>query len=149
MKKPIIFLLFVCCSLLVQSQPTFTKNEQAVQQTIIKAFDALSNRDSVGLRDQCSADVKFYEYGKTWTIDSMIKLAIATNTAADFKRTNKIDFVTTTINGNIAWATYDLYSDITTNGKNITIHWLETQVLVMEHKRWKIKLLHSTLIKRN
>ncbi len=146
MKKTILFLLSIFSVAFLNAQ---SKDENAVQQTVIKLFDALSNKDSSGLKDQCAADVKFYEYGEAWTIDFLIKNAIVKNTATDFKRTNKFNFLNTTINGNTAWTTYDLYSTIISNGKNISIHWMETVVLVKEKERWKIKLLHSTLVKGN
>jgi hypothetical protein len=84
-----------------------------------------------------------------WTADSLIYKAITKNTASDFKRTNTIDFVSTTINEDAAWTTYNLHSEIISKGKTFTIHWLETVVLVREENKWKIKLLHSTLIKKN
>ena len=146
MKKSILFLISIFSVALIHAQP---KNEQTVQETVTKLFDALSNKDSSALKDQCAPDVKFYEYGKAWPIDFLIKNAIAKNTSTDFKRTNKLDFINTTINGNTAWTTYDLYSTIISNGENISIHWMETVVLVKEKERWKIKLLHSTLVKNN
>jgi hypothetical protein len=123
-----------------------SKHDQDVQERVIKLFDALSNRDAEGLKKQCTADVRFYEYGEAWPVDTLIDLAITKNTAADFKRTNKFEFLNTTIQGNTAWITYKLQSDITKNGKSISIYWLETVILVMEEKMWKIKVLHSTRI---
>lgn len=145
MKKILLFLCPLFNVVLLHAQTT---DEQAVQQTVVNTFNALSNKDSMALKNECAADVKFYEYGKIWTIDSLINRAITTNTATDFKRNNKIDFVSTTIAGNTAWVTYNLYSGITSNGNYIKIHWMETLVLVKEYEKWKIKLLHSTLIKR-
>lgn len=122
---------------------------QAVQQTVTNLFDALSNRHAEGVRRCCTRDVRFYEYGETWTADSLINKAIVRNTAIDFKRTNTLDFVSTTVNHDIAWTTYNLHSAITSNGKNVSVHWFETVVLVWEEKQWKVKVLHSTLIKKN
>lgn len=144
MKKSILILLLIFSVALVNAQ---SKDENAVQQTVIKLFDALSNKDSSGLKDQCAADVKFYEYGEAWSIEFLIKNAIVKNTATDFKRTDKFNFVNTTINGNTAWTTYNLFSTIISNGENVSIHWMETVVLIKDKKRWKIKLLHSTLVK--
>lgn len=146
MKKILLFLIFFSFVALLQAQ---SKEEQSVQQTVIHAFDALSRKDSIRLRNECTTDVKFYEYGETWTIDYLINLAITTNTDLDFKRANKIDFVNTSISNNVAWVTYNLYSEITTTGKTVAIHWMETQVLVKEKGKWKIKLLHSTQVKRS
>ena len=35
------------------------------------------------------------------------------------------------------------------NGKKVIVQWMETVVVVKENKKWKIKVLHSTLIKRS
>ena len=111
-------------------------------------FDALSNRDAVKLKLYCADDLTLYEYGLAWNMDSLITRAVTLNTASDFKRTNAIDFINTTVNGNTAWAAYHLHSEITRDAKHSTVEWLETVVVVKEKNRWKIKVLHSTLIKR-
>ena len=148
--KTIIFLLVNLSFVMsLHAQQSFTKDQQQVQQTVINLFDALSNRDSVGLKNACAADIVLFENGSTWNADKLIQKAITLNTSTDFKRTNKIDFINTTVNDNTAWASYNLHSEIAGNDKLSTIHWLETVVLVKDDKNWKIKVLHSTLIKRN
>lgn len=141
-----LLLIAICISTIVHAQ-SFNKQEQIVQQTIVKLFDALSNSDTAGLRLHSTADVNFYEYGEVWTIDTLIhKVTFAK--PADYKRTNTFDFVNTTIDGNTAWATYYLQSAIKRNGKQELVKWMETVVLVKQKKQWKIKLLHSSLIER-
>ncbi|HET9052708.1 MAG TPA: cupin domain-containing protein, partial [Cyclobacteriaceae bacterium] len=125
---------------------TAATDEQEAQQTIKKMFDALSARDSVSLRNHCTAGAMFYEYGKAWTADSLIHKAITQNTDAAFKRTNKFDFIRTTVNKDVAWITYNLHSAITSGDKNFTVQWLETAVLVKHAGKWKINVLHSTRI---
>lgn len=148
MKKIIMLSIAITliASLHVQSQ--LSKETQAVQQTIIQLFQALSNRDTVGLKAHSTADVTFYEYGEIWNIDTLIGKAIIRNQSADFKRTNSFEFINTTVDKSIAWATYRLQSEIVREGKQTTVQWLETVVLVKERKQWKVKHLHSTLIKR-
>jgi hypothetical protein len=137
---PVFGLIILSHTLVAQH----SKHEQDVQQRVINLFDALSNREAEDLKKQCTADVRFYEYGEAWPVDTLINLAITKNTAADFRRTNKFEFLNTTIKGNTAWTTYNLQSDITKNGKSISIYWMETVILVLEEKKWKIKVLHST-----
>lgn len=147
----IIKLLLITFSFtgLLQAQQPLTKNQQAVQQTVIKMFDALSNRDSVNLKLYSADDIALYEYGSTWNIDTLISKAIVLNTAPDFKRINTIDFINTTVNKKTAWVTYNLQSAITSNGKQRLVQWMETVVLVKEKRNWKIKVLHSSMIKQN
>lgn len=149
MKKLSLFLIAISVSALLQAQKQLTEGVQAVQFTVTKMFDALSTRDSVKLKDYCTSDILLFENGQIWNADTLILKAITQNQATDFKRINTFDFINTTINKNIAWATYHLRSEITRNGKQGSVQWMETVVLVKEKKRWKIKLLHSTLIKRN
>ena len=145
--------VLLCVSALISFSNTLfaqhSKHEQDVQQRIVKAFDALSDRDAGGLRKQCTTDVRFYEYGEAWSVDTLIDRAITKNTAADFKRTNKFEFLSTTIQGNVAWVTYKLQSDMTRNGKNTAVQWLETVILVLEENNWKIKVLHSTRVNKS
>ena len=149
MRKAALLVIAIPVSLLLQAQQSLTKDQQEVQQTVNKLFEALSNRDSVGLKNYCTADIALFENGSIWNADTLILKAITLNTSSDFKRMNNIDFISTTVNKNTAWATYHLHSEITRNGKQATVEWMETVVAVKERKKWKIKVLHSTLIKRN
>ena len=148
MKKTIISLIFFLFSTLLYAQKQLSKTEQSVQQTVVKLFEALSNRDSVSLKNYSTADITLYEYCQIWNVDTLIMKAVTLNQAADFKRTNTFDFTNTTTDKTMAWVTYRLQSAITRDGKQSTVQWLETVVLAKEKKQWKVKHLHSTLIKR-
>lgn len=141
----LFILLIVTATSIAQS---VNKEHLSVQQTIIKLFDALSKRDSVSLKAYCTNDVSFYEYGERWNIDTMILKAITQNKAAEFKRVNSFDFINTSIDKRMALVNYRLGSIITRDGKQSMVQWLETIVLLKEKKQWKVKHLHSTLIKR-
>ncbi len=132
----------------LHAQENPTASQQAVQQAIKKVFQSLSDRDSISLKNSCTPDVLFFEYGKIWNVDTLIRKAITQNTASDFKRTNSFDFLYTTVEGNSAWASYHVKSEFTQNGKQSFAQWLETVILVKDKKRWKVKVLHSSLIKR-
>jgi hypothetical protein len=149
MKKAIILLIAIVLTGQLYSQHQVSKKEQHVHQPIIKLFAALSNRDSVSLKAHCTADITLYEYGQVWNIDTLILKAITLNQSADFKRTNSFEFINTTLDKTTAWVTYRLQSVIFKEGKQSTVQWLETVALVKERKQWKVKHLHSTLIKRS
>ncbi len=149
MKKAVTICILVFFAFDLQSQPSLSKAQKAAQQTIIEFFNAISNRDSVSLKDISTADVTLYEYGQIWNIDTLITKVIVNNKATDFKRTNSFDFIETRTDKNQAFLSYRLYSTILKEGKKSNIHWLETVVLVKKQKNWKVKHLHSTLIKRN
>lgn len=147
-KTGLLFITFSFPLMLFAQQP-LNAGQLEVQQTIQKMFDALSDRDSISLKNHSTADVTFYEYGQVWNMDTLILKAIALNRSADFKRTNHFDFINTVVDKTTAWATYRLESVMTRDGKQATVQWLETVVLVKKGSQWKVNHLHSTLLKRN
>jgi len=149
MKQITFLFIAISFAVLLRAQLPLTKSQQAVQQTVIQMFDALSNRDSLGLKLYCTDDIEIYETGAVWNLDTLIGIATALKTVIDFKRVNTFHFINTAVNKNTAWATYNLHSVIDNNGKQRVVDWMETVVLVNTKKRWKIKVLHSTLIKRS
>ena len=82
-------------------------------------------------------------------MDTLILKAITLNQSADFKRTNSFEFINTRVDKTMALVNYRLQSAITKDGKQATVQWQETAVLAKEKKQWKVKHLHSTLIKRS
>lgn len=149
MKKTTLLLPAMLCIAVLHAQQSTTKNQQAAQQTVVKLFDALSNRDSISLKNYCTADITLYEYGQVWNMDTLILKAITLNQSADFKRTNSFEFINTTVDKTTAWVTYRLQSVIIKDGKQVTAPWLETVALAKERKQWKVMHLHSTLIRRS
>ena len=149
MKKNILLSAAIVIAIVLVAQEQVTKDRLAVQQTIIKLFTALSNSDTAGLKLYSTTDVKFYEYGQIWTIDTMIQKVMLVSKASDYKRTNSFEFVNTTINKKTAWATYYLQSTITRNSKQETVKWMETVILLKEKNQWKITVLHSTRLVKN
>lgn len=147
MKTISLLIIVISLSRLVLAQQPLTKDQQDVQKTIIDFFETLSNRDSLNLKNYCTADILLIEYGQIWNLDTLIRKAIRTNTATDFKRVNTLDFITSSVENKTAWTTYNLHSEIMREGKKISRHWLETVVAVKVKNRWKIRVLHSTLIK--
>ena len=131
------------------AQKTFKTSQQAVQQTVKKMFDALSYRDSVNLKAHSAADITLHEYGRVWNVDTLILEAITLNQSADFKRTNSFAFINTKVDKSTAWVTYRLQSAIIKDEETANVQWLETVGLVKVKKQWKVKHLHSTLIKRS
>jgi len=148
LKKIIILILAIYISTLLHAQQQLTKDQQEVNQTVINFFEAISNRNSADLKDNCTVDILLFENGSIWNADTLILKAITLNTATDFKRINTFDFINTTVADNTAWVTYNLHSEITRNGKQSTVQWMETVIVIKVKQKWKIRVLHSTLIRR-
>lgn len=146
--KIIIVGLLAILPLMLSAQIQWTTDQQQVQQTVINFFEALSNRDSIELKNCATPDIILLEYGSIWNMDTLINKAITSNTAVDFKRTNQLEFVSTLVRGKTASAIYKLHSIIVRNGQSIHMYWLESVVAVQVKKSWKINVLHSTLLKR-
>lgn len=143
----VAILLFVS-TLLVNAQNKLTDKQQVVQKTVIDLFRAIADRDLVNLKQNCTSDILILENGSVWNLDTLIQ-KVSQNTAPDFKRINTFEFIDTKISGKIAWTTYNNQAEVTRNGKSGVIKWLETAILSKEDGQWKIKALHSTLLKRN
>jgi ketosteroid isomerase-like protein len=142
----IITILFLAISIpgLLKAQEKLTTDQREVQQTVINIFDALSRRDSVMLKANCTADILIFEDGKVWNVDTMMGAIITLKKLDDYTRINKIEFIHTEIHNDVAWTTYHNKADITVNGKNRSVKWVETVILEKKNENWRIKLLHST-----
>jgi len=149
MKKIALLLIAFSISALLYCQKSLTKKQERVQHAVVKLFDALSNRDSISLKAYSTTDITLYEYGQIWNMDTLILKAITLNQSADFKRTNSFEFINTMVDKTTASVTNRLQSVIVKDGKQVTSQWLETVVLIREKKEWRVKHLHSTLIKRS
>ncbi len=141
-----IFTLFVSVSVIGQQRPSNEHTE--LEQVVVKMFEALSMRDSIAFKSYCTPDATFYEYGQIWNLDSLVRRAIKTNKSVDFKRINSFDFINVESDKTSAWLTYYLTSVVTKDSRETVFHWLETVVLAVQNKQWKVKHLHSTLVKR-
>lgn len=147
LKINLLFIAFLF-SATVHAQTTIPE-QTTVQHAIENLFAALTNADTAAMKTFTTSDVRFYEYGQVWTMDTLIHKVIKSKSIPDFKRTNKFEFVNTTINKNTAWVTYYLQSVFTRNGKEEMVKWMETVVLIKDRKQWKIDVLHSTRLPKN
>lgn len=142
MKTLLSFILLVSC-LHLSAQ----KNDDPVRKTIIELYNQLSNRNVKKLKLYCTNDIQILESGNVWNLDTLVKKTVQ-NKSIDFKRVNKINFLNVHIENNTAWTTYNNRAAIVKDGHRYRIHWLETAILIRDKKSWKVKVLHSTLIKR-
>lgn len=148
MKK--YFLTAIICFatiLLANAQEKLTNDQQNVRKTVINMFQALADRDLDKLKKYCTSDIIILENGSVWNIDTLVQ-KVNQNKSTDFKRINTIDFIDTKVDKNIAWTTYNNQAEVTKNGQHGIIKWLETAILIRGRKQWKIKVLHSTLLKK-
>jgi ketosteroid isomerase-like protein len=141
--------LLLALSSIVTAQSNPTNKQRLVQKTVVDLFQALADRDVDKLKVHCTEDVLILESGAVWNIDSLVQRVSRNKGATDFKRVNTFEFIDTKFEGKVAWTTYLNQADITRNGMTRVVRWLETAVLTKEGDQWKVKTLHSSLLKEN
>jgi len=144
MKKIIFSLLLVLAFLNLNAQQK-TVDQKEAEETVIKFFDAMSALDFDKMRS-LTQNIKLVEYGEVWNIDTLID-AMKPSLGKNEKRINTLAFLATEIKQNTAWLIYNNTADFEGNGKKRRFKWLESVVLVKDEGRWKISLLHSTLLR--
>jgi hypothetical protein len=142
--KKILFIAMFSASFTSSAQNT---EPSKVNQSLIRFFDALAALNMTGIKELSTSDLMILESGVIWNIDTLARKVDHLKDAS-FSRTNHLDFIHTEVKGNTAWVAYHNSADIIINGLEVHARWLESAVLVKEDKIWKIKLVHSTTLKK-
>jgi ketosteroid isomerase-like protein len=94
----------------------------------------------------CTEDYLLIEGGDIWNMEKESKwYKDDANKVTD--RKDNFDFKYIRIDGNVAYAVYNLKSDISKEGKITQKNWNESTVFRKVNGEWKIALIHSTPIK--
>ena len=95
----------------------------------------------------CTEDYILIEADDIWNMEQESKwYKDDANKPTD--RKDKFDFKYIRIEGNVAYAVYNLRSDITKEGKLTQKNWNESTIFRKVKGEWKIALIHSTPIKQ-
>jgi ketosteroid isomerase-like protein len=129
------------------SQQGAMADSAEIKQVIIHLFDGIAEIDSGKIISYVTKDFLLLEDGLIWNTDSLIRV-LRPLKSQDFKRTNEFRFVSHEQSGNMTWVVYYNTAHIVFNGQNRDINWLESAVLVKEDNRWKVKVLHSTMLRK-
>lgn len=147
MLKKILLLLLVCLPLQQVLAQTKTSEQKEVEQMVVLFFDALTEASIPKIQETITEDFLLLEDGVVWNTDTLrVKFAIAR--PADYQRLNSFDFFNTVVKGNVAWTNYENTAVVTRNQKQTTIRWLKSAMLEKTRKGWRIRVLHSTVIRR-
>jgi hypothetical protein len=141
----IFFLLTTAVTVCAQQSPP--SEHLKVRQVIHTVFEAFSEANIEKMEQAATDDVNILEHGEVWTLDS-IRHYFKRPRPADFKRINTLEFFQTEVSKEMAFVSYHNTAAIRTNGKDRSVKWLESAVLVKEEGLWKVKMLHSTRIQR-
>ena len=139
MKRLLLLLSFQLLAVCLFAQ----KEKTAIESTIVKFFDGLTDVDSMKLKATTTNDFLLLEVGEVWNMDTLMhKITMSKN--PNRKRVNTFKFIKTEQKNDVAWVSYFNTADISMGERKQSIRWLESAVLLRQGKEWKIKLLHST-----
>ncbi|WP_020604220.1 DUF4440 domain-containing protein [Spirosoma spitsbergense] len=140
----VVILIMVSTCLRAQSQGRSEKTK--VNQAVTKLFDGIATVDTELMKQYATDNFLLLENGAVWNMDTLIN-KLTRPKGRSFSQINHLDFMETEVTGSTAWVAYNNAADITIDGKTTTIKWLESAFLVRQGKDWKIRLLHSTVLK--
>jgi len=139
----LFLMMILSLSLVAQGQE---KENTVIQSSVVRLFEGMSAIDADLIKAELTDDFILLEDGKIWNTDSLLN-AVLKYKVLDIQRLNKLEFVSTQQKGNTAWVSYFNRADLSYKGKQMAVRWLESAVLVNEDRRWRIKMLHSTVLK--
>lgn len=140
--------LLTCLFFLSLSSVSFSqKNDTAaIIQLLKNDYSTLLSMDVKKHMSNCTEDYLLIEDGDFLNLEAEAKwYKDKANKPTD--RKDNFDFKYIRIDGNAAYAIYNLKSDITKDGKPSQKNWNESVVFRKMNGEWKIALIHSTPVK--
>lgn len=135
------FILFT--SFTVSAQQKHAGMEAAIEGM----FEGLSLVNTDTLKHYATADFTLLEEGEVWNMDTLLS-KIEPLRQQNVKRVNSFEYLNAEENGKLGWISYFNTAKFTQGERSQEVRWLESAVLVKEGNRWRIKMLHSTRIRK-
>lgn len=137
----------------VESSPVVASNPaaepgdelEAVKATLFELYDALSVHDGDAYAALCTPDYRLVEGGDIWDLDRELS-HLAKGGGPGWSRENRFDFLHSRIAGDHAVLIYQLESDVTTQGQQLRLRWLESVTMARTDEGWRVALLHSSRV---
>ena len=149
MKKSILISLVLFCSITVFAQQKPDSDPEKINALIQDSFDHIwSELSYENIEKYYTTDFLLLENGEIWNNDSIRSyFDQATLQKPKPKRINRMEFISTKIDGNRAWVAYQNYAVTSVGGKVVRrAHWLESATAIWTEEGWKVDMLHSTRI---
>jgi ketosteroid isomerase-like protein len=125
--------------------PALADEVADVKTAIEGNYAAYSSFDEVRYRSTTTDDFLLLEHGEL--IDREGDVASMAKTGTSFRRSDRFEFSTVKVEGDVAWAIYTLKSEIYDDKRGSRDReWLESAILRREDGQWKMALLHSTRV---
>ncbi len=111
-------------------------------QPVKELFAAMSKHDGKAMQETSTEDFQLLEDGEDWTMQKLVDAVQPKG--KPYERKNFFSQIRARQKGDVAWVSYWNKAEIRRESGLRTVVWLESAVMVREHDRWKIQLLHST-----
>lgn len=148
MKKLLMLVVLFVLNKTAFSQ-AISADSLAIRATLTNFFEVFTNPDMKHYNENCTSAFQLLENGEVWQkkeIENYVNSALSKPKVNI--RTNKFDFISLNIRGDIAWLNYHNTATLTNIEKNTVreIRWLESAVFEKQNSRWFISQLHSTVV---
>jgi lactoylglutathione lyase len=139
--------IFTAIAFLVQLAAMGQGNSDSatIVQLLKDDYKTMQNWDTQKHIANCTKDYLLIENGEIWDLQKEIE-SYKANANRIIKRTDSFNILSLKIFGNVAYDVHHLQSVITENNTSIIKVWNESVVFRKEGGRWKIALIHSSLL---
>ncbi len=111
-------------------------------EPVVKIFSGLSQADVALMRDSATDDFVLLEHGELWDMDILAGYV----TPSSSSRRNFFSLISKDIRGDMGLINYWNRAIFGGKGKETTMHWLESVVIVKQGDTWKLRQMHSTRV---
>ena len=139
MKQLLIFFLFLTTNVFSQEN----NDSSAIIKLLINDYKTMGNWDIKSHIENCTENYLLVENGEVWDIKKETEYYIK-NANRVIDRKDFFDIKYVRIYGDLAYAVYNLRSDITENGDLKVKTWLESTIFRKIKDKWKIEQINST-----
>lgn len=140
----LLALLFLI--LLHGSTASAQSENKKIEAAVIGFFNGMSLLNDDTLKHYTSIDFQLLEDGEVWNMDTLLH-KIRPGKGRNIKRVNAFEFIRVEQEDSRAWISYYNTAVFSQGDKSRTVKWLESVVLVKQAGRWRIQLMHSTVVK--
>ena len=118
-----------------------------IMNLIAKDYETMRNWDIQKHVQHCTSNYTLIENGEIWDINKEKEYYLA-NANRAVARKDYFDVKSVNVYASIGYTVYTLKSEITENGSTKTIVWNESVICRKVDNKWKIELIHSTMVSK-
>lgn len=138
----------ICIYCLALSSTTLSQHDSTEIIRLLKNdYSTMSDLDLKKHKSNCTEDYRLIEAGDIWDMEREAQWYNDPSSKVDARK-DQFEIKYIRIDGNMAYAVYNLKSDIVKEGKHIQKNWNESAIFRRVNGEWKIALIHSTPVKQ-